>query len=110
MSAPDRRTLVDRNHSDLPVRRQCQLLGVRRSSVYRPPPAAKDDDELALMRRIDELFTAWPFLGSGRIAVRRAPRRQSQGGAATDAQDGYRCARPEAAHDEAGARAPDIPP
>jgi putative transposase len=69
MSAPDRRTLVDRNHSDLPVRRQCQLLGVRRSSVYRPPPAAKDDDELALMRRIDELFTAWPFLGSGRMTA-----------------------------------------
>jgi hypothetical protein len=24
---------------------------------------------LALMRRLDELFTAWPFLGSRRLAV-----------------------------------------
>jgi putative transposase len=31
------------------------------SGVYRPPSAANNND-LALMRRIDELFTAWPFL------------------------------------------------
>ena len=69
MSAPDRRALVDRNHSDLSVRRQCELLGVARSGVYRPPQAANDDDDLALMRRIDELFTAWPFLGSRRMTA-----------------------------------------
>ena len=70
MSAPDRRRLVDRNHSDLSVRRQCRLLGVARSGVYRPPPpAANDDDDLALMRRIDELFAAWPFLGSRRMTA-----------------------------------------
>ena len=69
MSAPDRRVLVDRNHSELSVRRQCQLLSVARSGVYRPPPAANDDDDLALMRRIDDLFTAWPFLGSRRMTA-----------------------------------------
>ena len=52
MSTPDRRALVDRNDSDLSVRRQCELLGVARSGVYRPLPAANDDDP-ALMRRID---------------------------------------------------------
>ena len=62
MSAPDRRQLVDRKHGGLSVRRQCALLAIARSGVYRPPPAANDND-LALMRRIDELFTAWPFLG-----------------------------------------------
>ena len=36
--------------------------------MYREPAAA-NDNELALMRRIDELFTAWPFLGSRRIAA-----------------------------------------
>ena len=52
----------------LSIRRQCALLGVARSGVYRPPRPANDND-LPLMRRIDELFTAWPFLGSRRMAV-----------------------------------------
>ncbi len=43
------------------------LLSLARSGVYRPPPA-NDDADLALMRRIDELFMAWPFLGSRRLA------------------------------------------
>jgi putative transposase len=68
MSAPDRRGRLDRDHSELSVRRQCVLLGVARSSVYRPPRPANDND-LMLMRRIDELFTAWPFLGSRRLTV-----------------------------------------
>ena len=68
MSAPDRRALVDRDHGTLSIRRQCALVSVARSGVYRPPLPANDDD-LSLMRRIDELFTAWPFLGSRRMAV-----------------------------------------
>jgi putative transposase len=28
-----------------------------------------NDDDLALMRRIDELFTRWPFLGSRRMTA-----------------------------------------
>ena len=66
MSAPDRRELIDREHGALSIRRQCELLGIARSGVYRLAPAANDND-LALMRRIDELFTAWPFLGSRRM-------------------------------------------
>jgi putative transposase len=67
MSAPDRRALVDRGDA-LSIRKQCALLGVARSGVYRPPRPA-NNNELAVMRRIDELFTAWPFLGSRRMAV-----------------------------------------
>lgn len=68
MSAPDRRQLTDRNHAQLSIRRQCALLGLARSGVYRPPPPANDND-LELMRRIDALFTAWPFLGSRRMTT-----------------------------------------
>ena len=68
MSAPDRRARLDRDHSALSIRRQCTLLSVARSSVYRLPRPANDDDAL-MMRLIDELFTAWPFLGSRRLAV-----------------------------------------
>jgi putative transposase len=68
MSVPDRRALVDRDHRTPSIRKQCRLLGLARSGVYRKPPPANDND-LALMRRIDELFTAWPFLGSRRMAA-----------------------------------------
>ena len=68
MSVPDRRALLDRDHAKLSIRRQCELLGIARSGVYRPPRAANDND-LGLMRRIDELFTQWPFLGSRRLAL-----------------------------------------
>jgi putative transposase len=68
MSTPDRRALLDRDHGRLSIRRQCTLLSIARSGVYRPSRSANDND-LALMRRIDELFTAWPFLGSRRMAA-----------------------------------------
>src|SRR5260221_3795073 len=68
MSAPDRRARLDRDHSVLSIRRQCRLLSVARSRVYRLPRPANDDDVL-MMRLIDELFTAWPFLGWRRLGV-----------------------------------------
>jgi putative transposase len=60
--------MLDRDHPTLSIRGQCRLLGIARSGVYRPAPA-NDVEDLALMRRIDALFTAWPFLGSRRMAV-----------------------------------------
>jgi len=68
MSAPDRRRLVDRDNGRVSIRRQCELLGIARSGLYRTLAAANDNDA-ALMRRIDELFTTWPFLGSRRMTA-----------------------------------------
>jgi putative transposase len=45
------------------------LLSLARSGVYRPQRPANDDGDLALMRRIDALFMAWPFLGSRRMTA-----------------------------------------
>lgn len=67
MSAPDRRALIDRGAS-LSIRRQCVLLEVARAGVYRVPHPANDND-LLLMRRLDELYMAWPFLGSRRMTA-----------------------------------------
>jgi putative transposase len=54
--------MIDRNH-DLPVSRQARELGISRGSVYyRPRPTSSDD--LALMRRIDELHLEYPFAGA----------------------------------------------
>ena len=49
MSAPDRRAMVERPGKDLSVRRQCALVGMARSGVYRPKPVTRADD-LAAMR------------------------------------------------------------
>lgn len=48
------------------MRRQCELLLVSRSSVYYEP-VGPDEEELALMRRIDELHLKHPFFGSRKI-------------------------------------------
>ena len=44
MSAPDRRARLDRKHGVLSIRRQCKLLSVARSGLYRPPIPANDND------------------------------------------------------------------
>ena len=48
------------------MRRRCALVGVARSAVYRPKPVTRADD-LAVMRRIDELHLELPFYGSRRM-------------------------------------------
>lgn len=54
--------MIDRSDK-LPVVRQCALLGLSRSSVYYTPQPVSEND-LALMRRIDELHLHHPFAGA----------------------------------------------
>ena len=54
--------MIDRTHP-LPVRRQCQLLKLARSTAYYQPTPVSEA-ALALMRRIDELHLAHPFAGA----------------------------------------------
>jgi len=54
--------MTNRDHK-LSLTRQADLLGISRGSLYyRPQPANAED--LALMRRIDELHMEYPFAGS----------------------------------------------
>lgn len=61
-----------RTSSELSVRRQCELLGVTRSTVYYEPkpedPEARQRKE-AIMGRIDYWHTTMPFLGTRKIAA-----------------------------------------
>ncbi len=50
------------------MRRQCELLGLSRSSLYYEP-GGEAAEALRLMRRIDEPYTACPFYGSRRITA-----------------------------------------
>ena len=68
MSRSERLALVDHDDPVLPVVAQCRLLKVARSTLYyRPAPVSADD--LAVMRRMDELHLAWPFYGSRRMTA-----------------------------------------
>ena len=67
--SPERkRPLIELGHPELSVRRQCELLGLSRSSFYYEP-AGEMPENLRLMRRIDEQYTACPFYGSRRMAA-----------------------------------------
>jgi putative transposase len=54
--------MIDRTHP-LPVRRQCQLLKLARSTAYYQPTPVSET-ALALMRRIDALHLQYPFAGA----------------------------------------------
>ena len=68
MSRTERVALIERPSADLPVAIQADLLGLNRTGLYYTPvpPAA---EELALKRRIDEIYTRWPFYGVRRITA-----------------------------------------
>lgn len=69
-----RRSWIEPEHFQLSVRRQCELLNLNRSSYYFTP-ATESAENLALMRRIDELHLKHPFYGSRKLAyVLSAPK------------------------------------
>ena len=73
MSWGDRKAVIRRDHPGLSLSRQCRLLSISRSSFYYVLKG-ESPENLALMRRIDELFLKYPFYGSRQMA--RQLRRQ----------------------------------
>jgi putative transposase len=57
--------LIDRESETIPVKRQSQLLGIARSTVYYQPKV--NLYSLKLMHLIDEQYTKTPFYGSRRM-------------------------------------------
>lgn len=64
----DRKTLIEPESDIFSIAKQCELLGVNRSSYYYKPKPI-DPDTLALMRRIDEIHTEFPYYGEPRITA-----------------------------------------
>jgi putative transposase len=60
--------MVQPGHEALSVRAQCELLHLARSGLYYQPEEVSPE-ELALMRRIDELYLVRPYYGSRRMTV-----------------------------------------
>lgn len=58
--------MIEPDHPKLSVRRQCELIGLPRSSYYREP-GGESEDSLELMRLIDEEYTRHPFYGTRKM-------------------------------------------
>ncbi|MEI6465576.1 MAG: IS3 family transposase [Verrucomicrobiota bacterium] len=62
-SVEERRRMIEPQHPALPITRQCELLGLARASYYHQPEP-ESDENLRLMRVIDETYLAYPVFGS----------------------------------------------
>lgn len=60
--------MIEPDHASLSVSRQCELLGLPRASYYYEP-RPESEENLAIMRLIDEQYTETPFYGARRMAA-----------------------------------------
>lgn len=63
-----KRKWVEPAYEAISIRRQCELLGLNRSTLYYQPISVSDED-IQVMCLIDEIYTRCPFYGSRRIAA-----------------------------------------
>jgi putative transposase len=59
--------LIEPGHAELSIARQCELIGLPRSTFYYVP-CSESAANLELMRRIDKQYMETPFYGSRRLA------------------------------------------
>src|SRR3954465_2350970 len=83
LSRAERHPMIDRLNKHLSLTRQCQLLGLSRSSLYYQP-ATDNTEDLVLMARIQFLET--PYYGSRKIGC--AARAMASIASGADASDG----------------------
>jgi putative transposase len=69
LSVDERRRLIDLNHEEIPVYRQCELLGLSRSSLYYQARRGDESYNQQLMRLIDRQYTETPFYGTRRMTA-----------------------------------------
>jgi putative transposase len=61
--------MIEPKHPELSIRRQCELVGLNRSTYYWQP-AGETALNLALMEQIDKEYTRTPFYGYRKMTVR----------------------------------------
>lgn len=67
-SVEGKRRWIEPAHTELSLVRQCELLGLARSSCY-DQPQGESSENLALMRQIDAHYLRAPFFGSRRMSM-----------------------------------------
>ncbi len=65
-----RRQWIEPKDPELPIVSQCRILAVPRSSYYYEPARTESEENLRLMREIDEVYLEFPFFGSPRMTLR----------------------------------------
>ena len=68
ISVEQKRALVEPEHPQISLRRQCALLGLARGNLY-DQPVSEGLENLALMRLLDAQYTATPFYGIRRMTA-----------------------------------------
>jgi putative transposase len=69
LSVDDARRCIEPLSQEISIARQCELLGLNRSSFYYQPVSQVDDINLRLMRKLDELYTEHPYYGVRRMTA-----------------------------------------
>ena len=68
MALEQKRRLIEPDHNAISIARQCELLGLNRSSWYYRPRGVSVQD-LEIMRLLDEQYTRAPFFGVRRMKI-----------------------------------------
>ena len=68
MALEEKRRLIEPDHNAISIARQCELLGLNRSSWYYQPRGVSVQD-LEIMRLLDEQYTRAPFFGVRRMKI-----------------------------------------
>jgi len=66
MSPAEKKSMVSREHRNISIARQCEILKLSRSAFYYRAVGI-DEDTLAIMKAIDQVFTKYPFFGSRQL-------------------------------------------
>lgn len=64
----ERKLLINSNNTDLSVAKQCELLQINRTSLYYTP-SPESDDNLTIMRLLDEAYMDNPYYGVRKLVV-----------------------------------------
>jgi putative transposase len=63
-----RKAMVERDNTEITIKRQADLLSINRISVYRPEKKYHESEEnVRMMHRIDEIYTKHPYFGNRRM-------------------------------------------
>ena len=61
--------MIEHDHPDLTIARQCKILGISRSSAYYKPRNVDEEREIELLTAILEALRRYPFYGYRKIAL-----------------------------------------